>query len=241
MSGRLTRSVTQACGLLFLACVLPASAAIVINNTRVVYPQNEREVTVRIDNQGKGPVLLQSWIDDGDAQALPEKLQVPFVLTPPVNRIDAGKSQSVRIRYTGHRLPTDRESLFWLNALEIPSHHKSAEPQNTLQMAFRTRIKLFFRPAGLKGEPEDAARALRWESDGGQVTAINDTPWHVSLLNIHLRAGGKQQMIEGDTVAPFSRRTFTATGHGHGHGQVTGWQYINDYGAIQDMKAGSGR
>ncbi|HIF2548603.1 TPA: fimbria/pilus periplasmic chaperone [Salmonella enterica] len=62
MSGPLTRCVMQAFGLLLLACALPSSAAIVINTTRVVYPQNEREVTVRIDNQGKGPVLLQSWI-----------------------------------------------------------------------------------------------------------------------------------------------------------------------------------
>ncbi|NAW60125.1 MULTISPECIES: fimbria/pilus periplasmic chaperone [unclassified Vibrio] len=235
MSGRLTRYVIQASALLLLVCTLPASAAIVINNTRVVYPQNEREVTVRIDNQGKGPVLLQTWIDDGDAQALPEKMQVPFVLTPPVNRIDAGKSQSVRIRYTGRSLPSDRESLFWLNALEIPARQKSADPQNLLQMAFRTRIKLFFRPAELQGEPEAAAQTLQWESGAGQVTAVNDTPWHVSLLSVHVQAEGKTQTIEGDTVAPFSRQDFAVTSHGRI--QVMGWQYINDYGAIQDMKA----
>lgn len=237
MSGLLTRCITQALGLLFLASALPASAAIVINNTRVIYPQNEREITVRIDNQGKGPVLLQSWIDDGDARALPDGMHVPFVLTPPVNRIDAGKSQSVRIRYTGRSLPSDRESLFWLNALEIPARQKSVESQNLLQMAFRTRIKLFFRPDGLKGEPETAGRTLRWEADPGQVTAVNDTPWHVSLLSIHVLAGGKPQTIEGDTVAPFSRRAFTVSGHGRS--QVSGWQYINDYGAIQDVNTDS--
>ncbi|WP_368750197.1 fimbria/pilus periplasmic chaperone [Klebsiella aerogenes] len=219
--------------------VSQGNAAIVINNTRVIYPQKEREVTVRIDNQGKGPVLLQSWVDDGNEKALPEKMNVPFVLTPPVNRIDAGKSQSLRLRYTGASLPTDKESLFWLNALEIPTRQKADADQNILQMAFRTRIKLFFRPAGLKGEPEEAARKLRWENGTNQVTAVNDSPWHVSLVSVDIQAQGKNQNIEADTVAPFGRRTFPAAGKGQV--KVVNWQYVNDYGAVHTVKVGAGR
>lgn len=37
-------------------------------------------------------------------------------------------------------LPVDRESVFWLNVKEIPK--KSAE-ENVLQIAVRSRIKLF--------------------------------------------------------------------------------------------------
>ncbi len=222
---------------LLLPLMSPAQAATVISNTRVIYPQKEREVTVRIDNQGKSPVLLQSWVDDGNEKALPEKMNVPFVLTPPVNRIDAGKSQSLRIRYTGQTLPADRESLFWLNALEIPTRQKANTEQNILQMAFRTRIKLFFRPAGLKGEPEEAARILRWTTGTGQVTAINDTPWHVSLVSVDVRVQGKTRSTEADTVAPFSRRTFPVSGQGPA--TVVNWQYVNDYGAVHDVKASS--
>lgn len=226
-------------GFLLFSQVPLSNAAIVISNTRVIYPQKEREVTVRIDNQGKGPVLLQSWVDDGDPKALPETVNVPFVLTPPVNRIDAGKSQSLRIRYTGNNLPADKESLFWLNALEVPARVKESDDRNYLQMAFRTRIKLFFRPTGLKGDPEEAARTLRWENGNGQITAVNDTPWHISLVSVDIQANGKKQNIEADTVSPFSKRSFPATGKGSV--SVMGWQYVNDYGAIQDAKVKAGR
>ncbi|PJI52023.1 molecular chaperone EcpD, partial [Methylobacterium radiotolerans] len=56
--------------------------------------------------------------------------------------------------HTGEPMPQDKESVFWLNVLEIPPKDKAN--QNLLQMAFRSRIKLFYRPAGLKGKAEDA-------------------------------------------------------------------------------------
>ncbi|MDE9471355.1 fimbria/pilus periplasmic chaperone, partial [Xenorhabdus bovienii] len=91
----------------------------------------------------------------GDAEALPEDINVPFILTPPVNRIDPNKGQSLRIRYIeNNHLPADRESLFWLNALEIPVKIKEEGNRNYLQFAIRTCIKIFFRPSSLKGEPE---------------------------------------------------------------------------------------
>ncbi|WP_219367204.1 fimbria/pilus periplasmic chaperone, partial [Enterobacter chuandaensis] len=36
------------------------------------------------------------------------------------------------------------------------------ENLNQLQLAFRTRIKFFYRPDGLKGTPGDAAKGLTW-------------------------------------------------------------------------------
>lgn len=55
-----------------------SQASIVVSGTRVVYPGNEREITVKLSNTGKTPVLVQSWIDKGDVEARPEKIQVPF-------------------------------------------------------------------------------------------------------------------------------------------------------------------
>ncbi|MBW4204107.1 fimbria/pilus periplasmic chaperone [Enterobacter cloacae subsp. cloacae] len=210
---------------------LSAVAATVISSTRVIYPAQDREVTVQISNQGKGPVLLQSWIDDGRADASPDTLQVPFVLTPPVNRIDPAKSQSVRIRYTGRGLPADRESLLWFNALEVPPKLQGSESKNYLQMAFRTRIKLLFRPAGLKGTPDKAAQGLRWQVSGNRITAINDTPWHVSLVDVETAQNGRKVVTEADTVPPYGSQTFTVSSASAG--TVTAWRSVNDYGAVR--------
>lgn len=211
---------------------LPVRAATVISSTRVIYPAKEREVTVQVSNQGRGPVLLQTWIDRGNIDDLPDTIKVPFVLTPPVNRLDPGKSQSIRIRYTGSELPKDRESLLWFNSLEIPPKAKERTESNLLQMAFRSRIKLFFRPENLPGTPEEAARNLRWQQRGNQVIAMNDSPWHISLVEIETRSQGKTFMTEADTVSPYSTRAFT-TAPGQ-VGNVIKWYSVNDYGAIRE-------
>lgn len=90
-----------------------ASADIVISGTRIIYPQSSKDVVVNLDNHGTKPLLVQTWLDDGRDGVNPEELKLPFIITPPVSRIDPKKGQSIRITYTGTPLPQDRESLFW--------------------------------------------------------------------------------------------------------------------------------
>ena len=98
-----------------------AHAGVVIDGTRHIYPQQRREITLRLTNDDqRAPRLVQVWLDQGDPAQDPTGSDVPFSLSPPVFRMDAGKSQVVRLVYTQDPLPDDRESLFWLNALEIP-------------------------------------------------------------------------------------------------------------------------
>ncbi|VEI73754.1 putative chaperone protein EcpD [Serratia fonticola] len=62
----------------------PSSASIVVNGTRVVYPGNDKEVTVKLSNVGQAPMLVQSWIDTGDSDAKPEKFACPLFLRRPL-------------------------------------------------------------------------------------------------------------------------------------------------------------
>ncbi|WP_368639076.1 molecular chaperone [Salmonella enterica] len=64
-----------------------AFSSIQISNTRVIYPAAEKDVSVLITNPGKYPVLLQSWIDDGQPDVKSDNLRTPFVLTPPLARV----------------------------------------------------------------------------------------------------------------------------------------------------------
>ncbi|MGE8635641.1 MAG: fimbria/pilus periplasmic chaperone, partial [Achromobacter piechaudii] len=48
---------------------------------------------MRTGNAGQRPILVQSWLDAGDADADPARVSVPFLLTPPVFRLDpAGRT-----------------------------------------------------------------------------------------------------------------------------------------------------
>lgn len=132
-----------------LLCMLmhaQAKAGVVITGTRLVYPASQKEVTVKLNNNGARPVLVQSWVDSGDIQSSPTSSKSPFVLSPPVSRIDPSKGQSLRLVFTGAALPTNRESVFWLNVLEIPPKAEGPTDLNMLQMAFRSRIKIFIAP-----------------------------------------------------------------------------------------------
>lgn len=68
-----------------------ASADIVISGTRIVYPQSSKDVIVDLDNRGNKPLLVQTWLDDGREDVDPQELKLPFVITPPVSRIDPKK------------------------------------------------------------------------------------------------------------------------------------------------------
>lgn len=213
-----------------------SQASIVVSGTRVVYPGNEREVTVKLSNTGKGPVLVQSWIDKGDVEALPEKIQVPFIITPPINRIDPDKSQTLRLSYTGSpALPEDRESVYWLNVLEIPPVTKNVAP-NRLQMAFRTRIKLFYRPAALSDREKaaEAAEKLSWSVSGGELKATNSTPYFVSLVSVTLSQGSRKTSVEGEMVSPMSGHSFQIKESALlRSGSTVSWEYVNDWGAVK--------
>jgi len=215
---------------LLLAFSYTASASVVITGTRVIYPSDAREVSVKLANKGKKPVLIQSWIDDGDVKAKPDTIHVPFVLTPPINRVEPEKGQTLRISYMGKPLPADRESIYWLNVLEIPAKNPLLKDSNLLQMAFRSRIKFFFRPVGLKGNANDAAQKIVWKKNGQQLIANNPTPYYISLTNIVIN----DKNTEADTIAPFSEASFTAAAN---PGEKIKVNYINDYGASISVDA----
>ncbi|RDL27146.1 fimbria/pilus periplasmic chaperone [Serratia fonticola] len=207
-----------------------SAASVVVSGTRVIYPSDAKEVSVKISNVGPSPVLLQSWIDNGDANAKPSAIKVPFVLTPPMNRVEAGKGQTLRISYAGGTLPMDKESVFWLNVLEVPAKSQATTGENRLQMAFRTRIKLFFRPKGLDGNPNDAAKAVTWSAQGGKVQANNPTPYYVSFVN--LTVNGKK--LDNAMVAPRATLSLNLPGNS---GSKINASFVNDYGAVIPIEA----
>lgn len=118
--GTVQRPARLALLALMLAGSFTAQASVVITGTRVVYPANQKEVTVRFENKNPKPALVQVWLDSGNEDATPEEARVPFLATPPIFRMEPGRQQVLRLSYTGEPLPTNQESLFWLNMLEVP-------------------------------------------------------------------------------------------------------------------------
>ncbi|MBE0131284.1 fimbria/pilus periplasmic chaperone [Citrobacter amalonaticus] len=222
-----------------MAISQPNYASIVMNGTRVIYQGNKNEVTISLTNKNTRPVLIQSWIDTGNENATPEKISVPFVLSPPVNRVDPDKGQTIRISYTGvPALPQDKESVYWLNVLEVPSKDKKQEAsQQKLNVVFRTRIKLFYRPGGLEGDSIQAADNLHWRLNGQNATAQNNSKYNVTVFTINFKGSGVSSEAKGAMIAPGESHTFSLKNSGNIDG--LSFDTINDYGALINHKAKS--
>lgn len=218
---------------------MPATASVVMNGTRFVYRANEKEITVKVSNVGKLPALTQAWIDSGDPTATPETVDVPFNLTPPIARLEAGKSQTLRVAYTGEALPTDRESQFWINVLEVPPKPEHAEEDGgQVQLAFRYRLKLFYRPKGLPGTAEAAAAGLSWRRTAGGIAVSNDSAFHVTVNELTLTAGGAHVDAEPFAIAPHAAHVLPLAAHDVARkGIDVAFSTINDYGGFVTHKA----
>ncbi|RQS13934.1 molecular chaperone [Burkholderia sp. Bp9002] len=230
-------SIAAACIAWLGYLATPADASVVIGGTRVIYGASEHEVTLKLTNAGPAPALVQSWVDAGDVRGAPSKIKVPFTVTPPIARIDPSKSQTLRIVHTGEPMPQDRESAFWLNVLEVPPKASAADADmNRIQLAFRSRIKVFYRPDNLKGSSADAPAQLTWrltQADGKPaIEAHNPTPFHVSLTMISVQSGGRSATFDdGGMVGPGETRAFPLKGDvPDAAGARVRYTVLNDYG-----------
>ncbi|WP_395755665.1 fimbria/pilus periplasmic chaperone [Edwardsiella ictaluri] len=216
--------------LLALLCAIaawPACATIVIYGTRVIYPAQRQEITVQLANRGDKRSLIQAWIDDGDPNVPPEEVKASFLLTPPIATVTAGNGQQLRIRVLPNTLPQDRESLFYLNVIDIPPDNP-ARSGNLLKLAMQNRIKLFYRPQGIAALDEKTVGQLSARRDVQGVTLNNRSPNHITITAIG--TGEREQLLKATLMlAPFSQRHIAVSAL-PGSISTLSLSYLNDYG-----------
>lgn len=214
-----------------LFSVPSAQAGIVLNTTRVIYQGNDKEVSLGVHNSGSAEILLQSWLEPPTSATVDQDAPrpVPFIVTPSLTRMAGGGRQLLRVIHSGADMPTDRESVLWLNVQEIPQ----VAAENTLQIAIRQRIKVFFRPDGLSGDPQQAPEQLKWQLMTNNFLSVeNPGPYHVSMLGISIRQQRIElAAVESQMLAPHQRLNIPLL---HPSGSSTplllSFVSINDYG-----------
>lgn len=214
------KRIFQALCITIASGALCAQAAIVTGGTRFIYNSNAESLTVNVRNTSADNYLVQTKIIAG------ENAPAPFVATPPLFLLKGGKENTLRIVFTGGNLPDDRESVFWVTVAGIPTTSATGG-SNTVQVALRNRMKLFWRPANLQGKASEAYRHLTWARTDDRVVVTNPTPWYVTL--IRLTSNG-QPVPEPGMVAPFSSRSESWCPR-QGNCELQ-WQTLNDYGTL---------
>lgn len=206
-------------------------ANIVIDGTRIIFPSNKKEVSIRVTNVGDMPSLAQVWVDDGKIQNSTNNDSAPFIVLPPIVRIEPTKGQTFRLLYSGMSLPHDRESLYWFNLLDIPPEPKNEQATNYLQLSIRSRIKIFFRPLEIQEKENDPEKSLSWEFDSHKevISVKNNSPFFISIDSISINGEKKH----GAMIPPFSKVDVKNNGRKWSSlpKNIT-YTTINDYGAL---------
>lgn len=193
-----------------------------MGGTRVIYHASDREASLSVTNADTHtPYLVQSWVEN-DVAGKGER--APFVVTPPLFRLDPEQKNLLRINFTGAQLPSDRESVFWLNVKSISPSQKGNS--NKLQVNIKSKFKIFYRPTGLVGDPATAWQKLQFHISGKRLIASNPTAYFISFYSISV-AG--REIDKPGMIAPLASKEWPI----ESSGQVK-WRAINDFGGITD-------
>jgi len=207
-------------------------AGVTLTGTRIVFIEGQKEKIVRTSNKGELPALVQVWVDEGQSAVEGTEHETPFMTIPPLFRIEPGKGQSVRVRYLGQALPKDKESLFWFNLLEVPPNSGEENQSERLSLAFKTRIKLFYRPAALTESSAEQGTKLHWKlARPGELFVTNPTPYYLSFYSVEINAGERKEEIPLSMLSPFSEeKIILPTALRHKRLDEINFELINDYG-----------
>ncbi|EAS4232744.1 molecular chaperone [Salmonella enterica] len=220
--------------LLFLPFLVLADeqGGISLGATRVIFPSDAKSVSLPVNNSSRSSVfLLRSWVSPYHEN---DKTSAPFIITPPLYRLDSENTIQLRINATRNdTLPQDRESVFMVNVMAIPPEKKDNLPSegSLIRIAVNNRIKLFYRPQSLNNQQQvnDAYSTLQVVKSSGFITVKNPSPYYITLGKVFIngkenRDKGADLMMPpmgGEVKLPVSDKT----------GRFT-YQVINDFGGM---------
>ncbi|MFO6298356.1 fimbrial biogenesis chaperone [Rahnella selenatireducens] len=203
----------------FLSIQMSYGGGILVGRTRVIYEANKKEASLPLSNKSESkPFLIQSWIENSDG-----KTRGPFVVTPPLFRLNANDENNLRIAYTGGELPQDKESIFYINVRAIPSTPEN--DINELRLVIKTRIKLFYRPKNLQGKAYEAYKLLTFSRTHDQLKITNPSSYYVVFSYLTV---GNILLKDTEMIAPGSQINVKLPGNITGN--TVEWSAINDYG-----------
>lgn len=213
-----------------------SQAAITLDRTRTIFNGSDKSITIVVSNKNKKlPYLAQAWIENENN----EKVTSPFIIVPPLQRLEPEQSSQVRIEALSQikDLPQDRESLFYFNLREIPP--KSSKP-NVLQIALQSKIKLFYRPSSLTLTPNQLMNQPWQENlvllkNGNNFIAKNPTPYYTTIVSAgKSKSTPDIQDFQAVMIPPLSEKSLNVDVVSLGNMPVL--TYVNDYGGRKQMQ-----
>ncbi len=205
---------------------------------RVIYMASDKQgAAITAYNKTSRAYLMQSRMRPQDTatgevdNTSTGSTVVPFIVTPPLSRLEPNDNLTLRIRRNGQPLPEDRESVFFVSMKAIPAQTAAVPQGNTAKviLTITHNLKVFYRPEGLKKQAvAEMAPKLRFKREGNRLVADNPTPYWLtfSRLKVGSHALSKAQLRL--MVPPFGKQSYALPPGATGKDVV--WQLIDEDG-----------
>lgn len=161
------------------------------NFTRLVMTDKDTKgVYFNAYNNNVFPILVQSWgskldTDTGSVNDSISDIKIPFIVIPPLQRVEPGEQFTLHLRFNGEQVPSMKESVYLLSFKAIPA--SGPKSVKKLSMTVVMNIKVFIRnqlqDSGGISSAIKKVTAL-WQADG--VVINNPSPYWLTLSSMIL-------------------------------------------------------
>ncbi|MEK9496432.1 molecular chaperone [Photorhabdus sp. P32] len=181
-------------------------------------------VTLSMTNHTAQSYLVQGFVSPMDPDTGRFDTQAgqvpPFIVLPPLKRVEAGEKFSFRIRQLGGQLPQDRESAFVVSlraipgvavpdTAEAPTLSRQIGKASQVQVALQMNIRLFYRPQGVPARDNAAiAKQVRFSLRGTQLQVENPTPYFLAFSVLKVGSQQVDDHIRQTMVSPKGIQTY---------------------------------
>lgn len=197
-----------------LLVTLNGYAGMLVDKTRVIFPEGDVTQSLNIMNVNHYPSFVQLWVDSGEINNFKQSDEAPFLLIPPIFNLRADEIKSVKVIYNGKPLPADRESLYWINIYEVPAVKETLSQEQFLLMSMKTQMKVIYRPKSLNGDVSKAGQSLSCSVRHDKTFSLvcrNNTGYFLSYKDIHVISDQRGYKATADLdlmIKPFSENHF---------------------------------
>lgn len=219
---------------IFLACISTKLYAqqdgISLGQTRVIFSEGEKAQVMTVYNRGAKSYLIQTRVySDKDMLTA-----APFVATPPLFLLKGDSQQILRIVKQEGALPSDRESVFYLAVLAIPSQNKDENQDDgkaNVSMGFRFVVKLFYRPKNIASASAEGACNLNITANSEGYIISNPTAYYQTLGRLYINNRDVNLDKIPSMISPLSHQKYNFKEPIHS----IKWNVINDYGGLSKL------
>ncbi len=195
------RKIKTAILSLFIILSTYSYASIEINKDKFIFIESKNQEIIEIKNNTTNDYFIQSWISHYDES---NETELPFMITPPLFKIEKDENYSLKIFKTDEIEKKDRETLYRINIKRIPLLSNSDENKNLLHISMNSVYNLIYRPISIEKGVKDAYKKIEFlKNKNNEFIVNNPTPYFITLLNVNSES---VVLIEkSKTMPPFKK------------------------------------